>query len=114
MGDERRRHHRVRADLPFRLVDERGKEESFDLIDLSESGARIRCAHAIGAMTRVRVNVLIPGRYVDRPEDVRLVTTGVVVWSHRGEDGRYDTGVFFSELEEGQREVLHAFVRASA
>lgn len=110
MGNERRRHPRVPAALPFRLVSESGQEESFDLVDLSESGARIQCHHAITAMTRIRVAMVIPSQHVGTEEDVRLDTTGVVVWSHPIQDGLYDTGVFFPDLEAHERGLLHAFV----
>ncbi|MFV1959921.1 MAG: PilZ domain-containing protein [Planctomycetota bacterium] len=113
MGNERRRHLRIPADLPFRLVAEDGAEEPFELIDLSESGARIQCAQPISPMTRIRVALTLPGRHVGQDDDVRLVTTGVVVWSHPVEDGRYDTGVFFAELEEEQRDYLQSFVHAA-
>ncbi len=110
MGNERRRHPRVPAALPFRLVSEAGEEESFDLVDLSESGARIKCHHAIPAMTRIRVALVLPSQYLEADVDVRVDTTGVVVWSHPLENGLYDTGVFFSELEEDERGMLHSFV----
>ncbi len=113
MGNERRRHQRVRAEVPLRLLNEQGDEEPFELVDLSESGARITCRHPINAMTRIRVAMLLPGRAVGHDGDVRLDTTGVVVWSHRAEDGRYDTGVFFSDLEDEQRGLLQAFVDAA-
>ena len=61
-------------------------------------------------MTRIRVALVVPGQYVDADGDVRVDTTGVVVWSHPLEEGLYDTGVFFSELEEEERGMLHAFV----
>ena len=114
MGTERRRHPRVRAGIPFRLVSEKGAEEAFELVDLSESGARITCGHPIAAMTRIRVAMVLPGEMVgaDDPE-VRLDTNGVVVWSHRVEDGRYDTGVFFSDLADDQRDVLASFVEGT-
>ena len=113
MGNERRRHPRVPAALPFRLVSETGEEESFDLVDLSESGARIQCHHAIPAMTRIRVALVLPGEYLDAAEDVRVDTTGVVVWSHPLEDGLYDTGVFFSELSDDERGMLYSFVSSA-
>jgi hypothetical protein len=113
MGNERRRHPRVQAEIPFRLVGEGGKEEPFDLVDLSEAGARITCDRPITAMTRIRVAMVLPGPPLGRGEaPVTVDTTGVVVWSHRVEGGRYDTGVFFSELEDGQREILQTFVDA--
>lgn len=114
MPDERRQHPRIAADLPFRFVNEQGEEEAFDLVDLSESGARIKCARHLGAMTRVQVGMVLPGRFLGTDEDVRLETTGVVVWSHPVEGGRFDTGVFFAELDEDQRAVLRSFVQASA
>lgn len=110
MGSERRKHPRVRAEIPFRLLDEAGQEENFDLVDLSEAGARITCGHPIPALTQIRVAMVLPGAAAGAAASVQLDTTGVVVWSHRVEDGRYDTGVFFSGLEDGQREVLQAFV----
>ena len=54
MANERRRYPRVAAELPFRFVSERGEDEAFDLVDLSESGARIKCAHHLAAMTQVQ------------------------------------------------------------
>ena len=110
MGNERRRHPRVPAALPFRLVGESGEEESFDLVDLSESGARIKCHHGINAMTRIRVALVLPGEQLGIEDDVRLDTTGVVVWSHPVADGVYDTGVFFAELEDEQRHLLQSYV----
>jgi hypothetical protein len=115
MGNERRRHPRVAADLPFRFVNERGEEEPFELLDLSESGARIRCTRGLPLMTRVGVGLVLPGRRLGRKEDVRLETGGVVVWCHPlDEGGRHDTGVFFQDLTPEQRRVLRAFVQGRA
>lgn len=114
MGDERRRHRRVTASLPLRFVDERGEEEAFDLVDLSESGARIQCVRRLTPMTKVQVGMVLPGRYAGRADDVQLHTTGVVVWSHPVDGGGYDTGVFFSVLDDEQREILRSFVQATA
>ncbi len=108
-GDERRRHRRVPARFPFRIVSD-GKEETFELVDLSESGVRIRCLHAIAPMTRIRVSMTLPAKRVGAGTDVRFETLGVVVWSHRSLEAIYDTGVFFSDLDERQRSVLRAYV----
>jgi hypothetical protein len=96
-------------------VNEAGQEEAFDLVDLSESGARIRCSHPVPPMTRIQVALLLPGRKVGLPRDVRVDTGGVVVWSHRdsGPGGKYDTGVFFPDLEADQRRLLRTLVDAS-
>ena len=109
-GAERRKGRRVPASIPFRLVSN-GKEETFELVDLSESGARIRCGHAVPAMTRIEVRLLLPGKRIGTDQDLRLDTHGVIVWSHK-EAGAptYDTGVFFSELDDRQRNLLRAFV----
>ena len=114
MGNERRRHPRIAAELPFRFVNEEGELEPFELVDLSESGARIRCARQLTTMTRMVVGMVLPGRFVGSEEDVRLETPGVVVWSHDVGEGRFDTGVFFPDLTEDHRETLRSFVQASA
>jgi hypothetical protein len=108
-GPERRRHRRVPATLPFTLLAE-GKEEAFDLVDMSESGVRIRCRHAIPPMTRIHVSMVLPGERIGASGDVKFETTGVVVWSHKHQGAAYDTGVFFADLDERQRSLLHAFV----
>jgi hypothetical protein len=111
---ERRRHARVTSAVPFRLLTE-GREEPFDLIDLSESGVRIRCPHAMPPMTRIRVSMVLPGQRIGAASDVRFDTTGVVVWSHRQAGASaFDLGVFFSELDDRQRNLLRAFVGTHA
>jgi c-di-GMP-binding flagellar brake protein YcgR len=106
---ERRRHSRVPASIPFKLK-AGGKAEKFDLMDLSESGVRIRCARSLPAMTRIQVSMVLPAKRVGGKSDVRVETTGVVVWSHKADTKSFDTGVFFSELEDHQRTTLRAFV----
>lgn len=112
-GSERRRHTRVEASMPCTLVRDDGDKQSFELLDLSESGVRMRCKSDMAAMTRIQVAMLLPGARVGRDEDVRLDTEGVVVWSHAVNDGIYDTGVFFPELDDDQRGLLQAFVLSS-
>ena len=110
---ERRRYDRVPADVPFRLNAD-GFEEAFDLMDLSESGVRIRCKRSLPAMARIQVSLVLPARRVGSVGDVRLETTGVVVWSHKADAQTFDTGVFFSELDERQRGLLRSFVGTHA
>lgn len=83
MAVERRKHKRVSASFPCLLVGADRKEEPFDLLDLSESGVRMSCHHAIQPMTQIQVALKLPGERVGHKEDVRLETRGVVVWSHK-------------------------------
>jgi hypothetical protein len=121
---ERRKHKRVSASFPCVLVGPDKKEEHFDLVDLSESGVRMRCARALPAMTQIQVAMTIPGGRVGRPKDARLNTRGVVVWSHKAgkapkgsprgaPKGGFDTGVFFSELSTEERGLLTAYVHSA-
>ncbi len=116
MSEERRKHPRVQAAGTGTIRDPQGEERVFELVDLSESGARLRCRAPIGAMTRIRVAMLLPGPRIGRDEDVRLDTVGVIVWSHRIDpappDGApgYDTGVFFPELDEDGAALLQVYV----
>ena len=109
-GPERRQHTRVEATMPCTLVQENGEKEAFELLDLSESGVRMRCKADMTAMTRIQVAMVLPAARVGRDEDVRLDTEGVVVWSHAVNEGIYDTGVFFPELSDDHRGLLQAFV----
>ena len=111
-GSERRKHARVPTGVALRLMSH-GKEEAFDLIDLSESGVRIRCHRALAAMTRIQVAMVLPGKRVGASSDVRFETTGVVVWSHK-QESIFDTGVFFPEMDERQRGLLRTFVATHA
>ena len=105
----RRAHDRVPAGVPFRL--RAGDQDStFDLVDLSESGVRIRCGAPMAPMTRVKVGMVLPAKRVGAKADVAFETTGVVVWSHRAPPGAFDTGVFFPELDDRQRGLLRTFV----
>jgi len=116
---ERRRHTRVVAPIPFQLLRD-GKEEPFELMDLSESGVRMRCAHALPPMTRIGVRMVLPGKRIGAASDLRFDTTGVVVWSHKqpkasqGQEETFDVGLFFSDLDDRQRNLLRAFVGSHA
>jgi hypothetical protein len=116
-GSERRRHARVDVkppgNGPFRLKAD-GDEQTFELMDLSESGVRIRSQSALGPMTRIHVAMMLPGSRVGAASDVRFETTGVVVWSHRQSQTSFDTGVFFPELDDRQRAFLRTFVSGNA
>ena len=111
MASERRKHHRVEAAFPCLLVGADRKEEPFDLLDLSESGVRMRCRRALAAMTQIEVALQLPAARLGAKKDVRMTTKGVVVWSHKTpKGGGYDTGVFFPELSPEHRGLLSAFV----
>ncbi len=109
MAAERRKHQRVPASFPCVFIGADRKEEAFDLIDLSESGARLTCSRALAPMTQIQVALRLPAARVGLKADARLETRGVVVWSHKGPKG-YDTGVFFPEVSRDQRAMLLAYV----
>jgi hypothetical protein len=94
-------------------MDSAGHEEPFQLVDLSECGARIHCRKAVPPMTRIQVALLLPGKGVGLTQNVRVDTTGVIVWCHRTQEGSFDTGVFFPDLEDEQRGILRSLVQAS-
>jgi hypothetical protein len=97
------------------------QHEAFDLLDLSESGVRMRSARALTPMTQIQVALELPAGRTGRTKDVKLTTRGVVVWSHRagkdtpggGAGGGFDTGVFFPELTADQRALLLLFVAST-
>ena len=114
MTESRRKSPRVAAQGACTIRDPEGGEHAFELVDLSECGARLRCEIPIGAMTRIHVSMLLPGDRVGQDDDARLETMGVIVWSHRVEEGVNDIGVFFPELDDTGAAMLHAYVLSSA
>jgi hypothetical protein len=110
MTEQRRKTPRVAAQGPCAIRDPDGTEHAFELVDLSECGARLRCEVPIGAMTRIHVAMLLPADRVGQGEDVRLETPGVIVWSHRLEEDIHDIGVFFPELNDEGAALLQAYV----
>ncbi len=116
MSDERRKHPRVPALLtgPCTIRRDDGSETAFELQDLSECGARLVCEAAIGAMTRIHVAMRLPGDRVGRDDDTTVETIGVVVWSHQTDEGGYDTGVFFPELDDDSASLLRSYVATAA
>jgi c-di-GMP-binding flagellar brake protein YcgR len=110
MSDERRKDRRVPAKGPCTIVGGDGEERAFELVDLSESGARLTCETAIAAMTRVQMVIVLPADRLGHTEDARLDTVGVVVWSHKANETSYDTGVFFSDLEDDMASLLRNYV----
>lgn len=137
---ERRKHKRVSASFPCVLIGPDKKEEHFELVDLSESGVRMRCARSLPAMTQIEVALVLPKQRIGKPKDARLSTRGVVVWSHKAAkeaaggskkapakaaakasakasakaEPTYDTGVFFPELSAAERGLLITYVITAA
>ena len=112
MSDERRKQSRVPvpAHGACTIRSAERAEAAFELTDLSESGARLKCEAAVGAMTRIHVSMSLPAERVGRDEDAAIETVGVVVWSHGLEGGGFDTGVFFPELDDESAVLLQAYV----
>lgn len=113
--DERRRHPRVPIREPGVLVSE-GVRNEFEMLDISESGVRLRSRHAIHAMTQLELELRLAAAQVGGTSDYVLKTTGIVVWSHKQAAAPlpYDTGVFFPNLDDRQREVLRTMARTHA
>lgn len=104
---ERRKHARVPLREPGVLVSQ-GVRNEFEMVDISESGVRLRSQHAIHAMVQLQLELRLTAAQVGEKADYVLKTTGIVVWSHKqaAPPLPYDTGVFFPQLDDRQREVL--------
>ncbi len=113
--DERRKHTRVPLREPGVLVAE-GVRNDFEMVDISESGVRLRSKLAIHAMTQLELELRLAAAQVGAKDDYVLKTTGIVVWSHKqaAPPLPYDTGVFFPHLDDRQREILRMMARTHA
>ena len=77
---ERRRHQRVPAPIPFHLLAD-GKDEPFDLVDLSESGVRISAPRSLTPMTRIQVRMIL--QEFERSRALARDHAGVVKGRHQ-------------------------------
>lgn len=110
---ERRRHPRINERLPFTL-----KAEGFDTVtqtmNLSCLGAYCQLDKPIPLMTHLEIALALPPG--DKRKDFEYVECrGVVVRveqrgseSHRG--SVYNTAIYFSEIEESEREKIMRLV----
>lgn len=103
MSSERRRHPRLRFDLPLR-VDAGHSLISARAADISEGGVFIRTKAAIAEGARVRMRLHL--------DDVVLVCDGIVRWRLRdGEGRRHGVGVEFERLSPTALATIRRFMR---
>jgi c-di-GMP-binding flagellar brake protein YcgR len=112
---ERRRHPRINERLPFTL-----KAEGFDTvtqtINLSCLGAYCQLAKHIPLMTHLKITLALPRG--DQNKDFEYVECrGVVVRVEEGGSGShrgsvYNTAIYFSEIEESEREKIVRLVES--
>ncbi|MGQ0612741.1 MAG: PilZ domain-containing protein [Planctomycetaceae bacterium] len=108
---ERRKHARVRVELPLRLTFKDRTVESM-ILDMSSSGIRFHAPEPLPLLNRVQIALELP----DSPEpgkSLPLSITGVVVRCAevRGKQKLpYETAIFFEDISPSARARLARFM----
>ena len=109
---ERRRHRRISVRLPLQLT---VKDQTVDthIVDLSESGIRLRTPASLPLMTRVQIALELPAR---KPSEGTSAVgmTGVIVRCVHVDDGSgvpYDTAIFFENLSDSARGRIERYMQ---
>ena len=110
---ERRRHPRVSIELPLRLTLQDGTVDSH-IVNLSESGIRLRTPSPLPLMTRVQIALELPDK-AGSSGAAAVAITGVIVRCVEtpGQDNPYDTAIFFEDLSDSARGHIARFVQSN-
>ncbi len=101
---ERRRHRRISVRLPLQLT---VKDQTVDthIVDLSESGIRLRTPAALPLMTRVQIALELPTKKPSEGASSVGITGVIVRCVHVDDDSGvpYDTAIYFETLSDSAR-----------
>ena len=101
---ERRRHRRISVRLPLQLT-VRDQTVDTHIVDLSESGIRLRTPASLPLMTRVQIALELPAKKPGEGTSA-VGITGVIVRCVQVDDDSsvpYDTAIYFEDLPDSAR-----------
>jgi hypothetical protein len=112
--DERRKSPRVEAELPI-AVEGGPAEATGKTLNISENGVYFEVPHLIEPLTKVRMELLVPGESGPDGEGIRLGFDGVVVRvepeDRNDHPGPYRVAVFFTHVPEESMKALQDFIQ---
>ena len=109
---ERRRSPRVDTNIPLKIS---GGE--FDIVtegkNLSASGAYCTVSQYLEPMTKLKIHFLLPLKKNDKVATKKISCSGVVVRSQAQDEGKkFDTAIYFNEIDEKSRKAIAEYVLA--
>ena len=105
-GEERRRYPRSKRRIQL-VLDDSGPGILNHVDNISETGVLCHTIKPVALMTRIGIVLDLP-----KPVDHRVETEGVVVRCepHELGDDHFNVAIFFTRLEEKDRDAIHQFV----
>lgn len=113
MIKERRKHLRVKKQLPLKIAD-----KSFDVItetvDISPSGIYCRITRLLPVMSKIEVIMLVPvkgnGRYAKKIRARGVVVRSEPVILENTDRAHYNVAIFFTDISKKDQKAVEAYV----
>lgn len=107
---EKRSHPRVTSNVPVKIVQEDGDIVT-ETKNISRAGAYCKVDKYIEPMTKLKVNLLVPGTKGSGSTGKKISCEGVVVRVEPlPEDDVYNIAIFFNDLSQRDSELLGEYV----
>ncbi|MBU1006859.1 MAG: PilZ domain-containing protein [Candidatus Omnitrophica bacterium] len=116
MIEERRRHNRIKRQLPLKIAD-----NTFDIItetvDISPTGIYCRVTRLLPLMSKIEVILLVPAK--NSGNDAKKIRCkGAVVRTEpiileNTDKAHYNMAIFFTEVSKKDQKVIEEYVQSS-
>jgi len=111
---DRRKAQRVRADLAINISGDRG-DSNGNTIDISTNGVCFRSPYYMGPMTKVHLELPVPGTSGEGTRS-KVVCDGIVVrvTPEKEDPGvtNYEIAVFFTHMQDTSLDRLRRFIKS--
>lgn len=111
---EKRRHPRINQRLRVNSLDRQAKLE-LETIDLSAGGLRCKAPAYLAPMTKMELSLILPAAGSTITEQVirgeAVVVRSEPLTAEPANDGTYRVALFFSKMEQADRDKLNAFLK---
>ena len=113
MIEERRKHLRVKKQLPLKIAD-----TAFDIItettDISSSGIYCRVTRLLPIMSKIEVVLIVPTK-ANGKQTRKIKCKGVVVRTaplilKDAEKAHYNTAIFFTDISKKDQKIIESYV----
>ncbi|NQT75475.1 MAG: PilZ domain-containing protein [Candidatus Omnitrophica bacterium] len=113
MIEERRKHLRVKKQLPLKIAD-----NAFDIItettDISSSGIYCRVTRLLPIMSKIEVVLIVPTK-ANGKQTRKIKCKGVVVRTEPlilkdADKAHYNTAIFFTDISKKDQKIIESYV----
>lgn len=107
-SQDRRLSPRLANSIPLKIKSDAGVDFVTETVNISRSGAYCQVDSFIEPMTKIKLNLLIPGR---RGAGKKVACGGVVVRTEPAQDDqRYRVAIFFNDISARDAAVINDYI----